>query len=1174
MEQCISFLRGKGWRFRQLQAATSGMEDEPRVLHCNRPDLNAKYEYVSNRTSSTKYTWWSFLPGALFEQYRRAAYWYFTAMAVLSLLPFSPYNTVSIWLPLAFVLTLGIVRELWEDLRRGQGDQEVRHALECTCTIGQKNGESVLGEFWATVRCDGPNASLYNFAGLMELPDGQVYPIGPPQILLRDSILQNTGSVYGVVIYTGHDTKVMRNSTPPPSKRSRVDCTLDKLIIAMFAILVALCITTGVTMVIQTKQEGSNAWYLQPGLSNPYFDPKNAATTGIVSSVNGLVLYGYLIPISLYVSLEVVRVLQALVMMVDIQMYDSATDKRFRIRSTSLNEELGQVDTILSDKTGTLTCNQMDFFKCSIAGVSYGKGATEVEASISRLGLSIGERVTQSCRRDVVEHSTTSNIHYRDTDHSVASTSEIEGPTHNPYKEEGFNFYDSRILAGNWVREKGRKEIQFFFRILALCHTAIPDGTPENPASMRYRAESPDEAALVVAAKQFGFYFYNRTPTTIYLRETHEPGAEPVNVKYQILNVLEFSSVRKRMSVIVRFPDGILLLLSKGADSVILERLDPQNQGFVSETIKHLKDYSKVGLRTLLIAYKVIQEHEYQTWQVRFAEAKATLGREREIRTDEVAEEIERGLTIVGGTGVEDKLQAGVPETIHRLACAGLKIWVLTGDKVETAINIGYACRLLRHGMENLIISLESNETFTIKENSERNHLSRDDASKALKDLVARKITDALELVTVSNSNPRMAETGDLEARSGNPNSCRGSQMTKFSPISQVDKFGWAECLKAVDETSPDTQVEYALTIDGQSLVFIMADVDLRDQFLRVCMSCASVLCCRVSPRQKAQVTKLVCKGLEKSRLCLAIGDGANDVGMIQAANVGVGIIGVEGAQAAMTADYAIGQFRFLERLLLVHGHWCYRRVSVMIQYFFYKVSLLGWISFYSNIEAHFSGQPLFNDWYASFYNPVFTALPIMVVAVIDQDVTAAQSLKYPELYRAGQRSELFNIKTSCLWLLNSWYCSMIIFFFPVLMLGPCAFRSDGQVGAHQDFGQAMFTGIILVPNLQVFLSIQYFTWIHHIAIWGSILSWYLFILVFGSLPPKLSTVAYKEFSEVLAPAISYWLLQLLVVIASLLPDFACRSYKWIFQPTNCQIVLELARLQVAADQRPDHHLL
>jgi phospholipid-translocating ATPase len=234
-------------------------------------------------------------------------------------------------------------------------------------------------------------------------------------------------------------------------------------------------------------------------------------------------------------------------------------------------------------------------------------------------------------------------------------------------------------------------------QILALCHTAVPDRIPEDPTSMRYRAESPDEAALVVAAKQFGFYFYKRTPTMLHVRETVSRNSNPVDQVYQLLKVLEFSSARKRMSVIVRFPNGRLLLLSKGADSVMLERVDKNKSGFVKETNKHLKDFGKVGLRTLVVAYKQLDEEEYTKWQAKYAEARATVGGERDLHTEELVDEIEQGLTIVGGTGVEDKLQEVVPEAMDRVARAGIKIWVWTGDKVETAINIGYACRCAKH---------------------------------------------------------------------------------------------------------------------------------------------------------------------------------------------------------------------------------------------------------------------------------------------------------------------------------------------------------------------------------------------------------------------------------------------------------------------------------------------
>ena len=218
----------------------------------------------------------------------------------------------------------------------------------------------------------------------------------------------------------------------------------------------------------------------------------------------------------------------------------------------------------------------------------------------------------------------------------------------------------------------------------------------------------------------------------------------------------------------------------------------------------------------------------------------------------------------------------------------------------------------------------------------------------------------------------------------------------------------------------------------------------------------------------------------------------------------------------------------------------------------------MGWISFYSNIFAYFSGNPLYNDWYASFYNTVFTALPVVVVGIMDQDVTPAEAYANPQLYKSGQRGDLFNKKTIAWWLANSIYASLIIFFFPLLVYsGLSAFRPGGQVAAAQDFGAGFFTVLVLVPNLQLYSAVHYFTWIHHVAIWLSIVSWYLFIIVYGALPTSLSTIAYKEFLEVLAPSASYWLLQLLVIVAALLPDLAFRSLKWVYYPADYQLVVE-----------------
>jgi phospholipid-transporting ATPase len=313
------------------------------------------------------------------------------------------------------------------------------------------------------------------------------------------------------------------------------------------------------------------------------------------------------------------------------------------------------------------------------------------------------------------------------------------------------------------------------------------------------------------------------------------------------------------MSTIFRCPDGKIRIYCKGADTVILERLHANNP-IVETTLQHLEEYASDGLRTLCLAMREIPEDEYQQWHKIFDTANTTVSGNRADELDKAAELIEKDFTLLGATAIEDRLQDGVPDTIHTLQTAGIKIWVLTGDRQETAINIGMSCKLISEDMTLLIINEETAEA------------TRDNLQKKLEAVKTQ------------------ANSGDVE------------------PL--------------------------ALVIDGKSLTFAL-EKSMEKLFLDLAVGCKAVVCCRVSPLQKALVVKLVKRHLKS--LLLAIGDGANDVSMIQAAHVGVGISGMEGLQAARSADVAIGQFRFLRKLLLVHGAWSYSRISRVILYSFYK---------------------------------------------------------------------------------------------------------------------------------------------------------------------------------------------------------------------------------------------
>ncbi|TQD82733.1 hypothetical protein C1H46_031702 [Malus baccata] len=1095
-------------------------EEDVRVVYID--DLaktNERYEFSGNSIRTAKYSVFTFLPRNLFEQFHRVAYVYFLVIAVLNQLPqLAVFGRGVSILPLAFVLLVTAVKDGFEDYRRHRSDRiennrlasvlvgnqfqskkwkdvrvgeiikiQASEAIPCDMVLLSTSdptgvayvqtinldGESNLKTRYAKqetlskmpdkekitglIKCENPNRNIYGFHAFMEI-DGKRLSLGPSNIILRGCELKNTHWVIGVAVYAGRETKVMLNSSGAPSKRSRLETRMNFEIILLSGFLVALCTVVSFCAAVWLRRHNDELddilFYRKKDYSEEKVDDYNYYGWGLeilFTFLMSVIVFQIMIPISLYISMELVRVGQAYFMIRDGQMYDEASDSRFQCRALNINEDLGQIKYVFSDKTGTLTENKMEFQCASIWGVDYNGGRSSPE----QVGYSV----------------------------------EVDGKILRPKMKVKADPDLQQLLRNGKDTIEG-KHVYEFFLALAACNTIVPlvvDTSDPNGGLLDYQGESPDEQALVYAAAAYGFMLIERTSGHIVI------DIQGDRQRFNVLGLHEFDSDRKRMSVILGCPDKTIKVFVKGADTTMFSVIDKRLKlDIIRATEAHIHAYSSLGLRTLVVGMRELSATEFEQWHSSFEEAStALIGRAALLR--KVAGNIENNLIILGASGIEDKLQLGVPEAIDSLRTAGVQVWVLTGDKQETAISIGYSSKLLTRRMTQIVI----------------NSSSRDSCRRSLEDaiLMSRK------LMTVS------ADTQTDRGSSGHG----GTQV--------------------------------ALIIDGTSLVYIL-DSELEEKLFELASYCTVVLCCRVAPLQKAGIVALV-----KNRtadMTLAIGDGANDVSMIQMADVGVGISGQEGRQAVMSSDFAMGQFRFLVPLLLIHGHWNYQRMGYMILYNFYRNAVFVLILFWYVLFTSFTLTTAITDWSSMLYSIIYTAVPTIVVGILDKDLSRRTLLDYPQLYGAGQRQECYNSKLFWLTVVDTLWQSLAVFFIPL-------FAYWGSSIDTSSIGDLWTLAVVILVNLHLAMDVIRWNWITHAAIWGSIIATWICIFVIDAIP---SLVGYWAIFQVVKTA-SFWLCLLAIIIAAMAPRFVVKFLYQYYRPSDVQIAREFERFGNPSASRP-----
>uniref|UniRef100_A0A672SBV3 Phospholipid-transporting ATPase n=1 Tax=Sinocyclocheilus grahami TaxID=75366 RepID=A0A672SBV3_SINGR len=1220
-----------------------------------------------NKVQTTKYTFLSFIPKNLFEQLHRFANVYFVFLGALNFVPivnaFQPEISI---IPIVFVMSITAVKDLWEDQRRRKSDQKVNNRLcevydrkqkqyverrwaevcvgdlvrlccneiipadmvllhssdpngvchietanldgetnlkqrQVVRDLPQQGSEFVPENYSSHIECENPNNDLRRFRGFMDHPGKVRVGLHSENLLLRSCTVRNTETVIGIVVYAGHETKAMQNNSGPRYKRSKLERRLNMDVLWCVILLLLMCLIAAV---------GHGFWL--SGRQNPIYmipDDTHPALAAFYMFWTMIIVLQVLIPISLYVSIEIVKLGQIYFIQNDLDLYNPVLDTGVQCRALNITEDLGQIQYLFSDKTGTLTENRMLFRRCIVAGTEYPhhenaisleqyeeQGCGDADHSLtlrsrtSRKSLSCK---SLSCNRSSVSLNTltaesdTHSVHdtlRRHTPGAGAFSSTMEcAVVPDPQLQAGLNTLSSPMRSP--VRQQAAEisHILDFFLALTVCNTVVvssptqprhvmpvvrtplrsleemkamfqklslprfpsspsqntdtppsltkklftrgrsasyfPNNSPQTPITtlqsptahsdnsadesesddedeaeeLLYEAESPDEAALVQAAKAYGCTLLGRSPEQVLVAV---PGTGPLSIP--LLHVLPFHSARKRMSVVVRHPlTGEVVVYTKGADNVIMELAEAAEDGFCREimerTQRHLDQYARDGLRTLCVAKKVLEEQEYKAWLKRHEYAETSIENREELLL-ESAERLETNLTLLGATGIVDRLQEEVPESIEALQEAGIKVWVLTGDKQETAINIAFACKLLRPTDHILMANCDSKVTTLLK-----------------------------KLPNVSST-------------------CEARLHELQHEIRQVTKEGMSE----------DDGSDCVLVIDGRTLDYALQK-ELQGSFLELTCCCRSVICCRSTPLQKSQVVRLVRDKLKV--MTLAIGDGANDVSMIQMADVGIGISGQEGMQAVMSSDFAISRFKFLRKLILVHGHWCYTRLANMILYFFYKnvmyVNLLFWYQFFCG----FSGSTMTNSWVLIFFNLLFTSVPPIIYGMLDKDVSGETLLDLPDLYKSGQNSQAYLPSTFWMNILDAFYQSLVCFFIPYFAY------AGSDIGVFS-FGSPINGSALLIILLHQLIESRTVTWIHTALLLFSALFYYAFVLLFSltcvtcNSPTNPLGIETKMMSEPL-----YFLVCGLTTVLALLPRILCRAFRSTICPSDLVRAQKMERL-------------
>ena len=814
----------------------------------------------------------------------------------------------------------------------GETDWKLRKAPGLTQELSEKDIVNLDG----FIQYEPPSKLIYNFEGVIKFKNNQDIwkkePLNLENTMWASTVVASE-KIIGIVIYTGKETRARMNSSSPKLKIGILDQELNTLNKYLFVIMFFISLLLS----------------LLKGLSWSIF----------IIFFRFIVLFCAIIPIALKVNLDVSKTWFSLVISRDERIPETIA------RNSTIPEELGRISYIFSDKTGTLTKNEMIFKKISMETESFGEDSFNDLKEI----LSDECQVSDAPLLDVFNNQNQLN------EMSNTETNSILSSSNDINTEITSESVQTRKIAKK-MRRGRNKIIRDTITAMVLCNNVTPTETG-------YQASSPDEVALVKFADTLNMRLFHRTDKEIKMKDSADNIEE-----FEVLANFPFSSDTKRMGIILKNKKhGHIIYYLKGAENVMMKFVKKEYIGYIKENAENL---ATKGLRTLVLTQKIIPKEDFEVWNREYQDAISSMENRKE-KIAQTVSKLENNMDFLCVTGVEDLLQDDVANTIDNLRNAGMKVWMLTGDKVETA-----TCISISAG-----IKAKNQKIFTITYDSLSDYDDRDNTEK--------KLAKLKELFEEYNK-------------------------------------------KIMHEP-------HLFIIDGDSLDLALKQCE--KEFFTTAMKALSVVCCRCSPTQKRIIVKTI-KKYTNARTA-AVGDGGNDVAMIQEADVGIGIVGKEGLQASLAADYSIKEFKTLSGLLLWWGRIAYKNTSMVANFVIHRGLIISFNQFIFSLIFYYNAVALYNGMLCFGYSTIFTCTPSISI-LLDRDVDRENVLKFPTLYQVLLKGRELNFKNFLFWLFKSLFQSAVIMFGAVFMFEENIFLNIVTVS---------FTALIYLEILNVYMEIN-----------------------------------------------------------------------------------------------------